>query len=157
MDRSEIRLGIFGYFVLFKALMKKHCSSLEWALKRSWPWLYTIKYNTIDLKWKTREQDALLTISHLRRGDYKPVCTELRSEYNLVITEPEVTNCFSINSVLKNNIIYKCCEYNLLHSSTFESNKSSCQKRVAWFCYFPVLNCQINCFRHLKGAFVFRK
>ena len=83
--------------------------------------------------------------------------TSLYYIYSLVITEPEVTNCFSINSVLKNNNIYKRCKYNLLHSSAFESNESSCRNRVARFCYFPVLNCQINCFRHLKGAFVFRK
>ena len=68
-----------------------------------------------------------------------------------------MTNCFSINSVLKNNNIYKRCKHNLLHSSAFESNESSCRNLVARFCYFPVLNCQINCFRHLKGAFVFRK
>ena len=102
-----------------------------------------------------------LTISHRRRGDHKPIFTELRSsEVNdiLVITDPEVTNCFSINSVLKNNNIYKRYKYNLLHSPIFQSNESSCRNLVARFCYFPVLNCQINCFRHLlKGAFVFRK
>jgi hypothetical protein len=46
-----------------------------------------------------------LTISHRRRADSKPIFTEQRSEYSLVVTEPEATNCFSINSVLKNNII----------------------------------------------------
>ena len=47
---------------------------------------------------------AYLTISHRWRGDHKPIFTE-RSEYSLVISDPEVTNCFSINSVLKHNNI----------------------------------------------------
>jgi hypothetical protein len=38
-----------------------------------------------------------------------------RSEYNLVITDAEVTNCFSINSVLKNNNIYKRYVANIIY------------------------------------------
>ena len=92
-------------------------------------------------------------------NNYSPKARWLQAYiiYSLVITEPEVTNCFSINSVLKNNNIYKRCKYNLLHSSAFESNESSCRNLVARLWHFPVLNCQIYCFRHLKGAFVFRK
>ena len=42
-----------------------------------------------------------LTISRRRRGDYKLIfihqAAKRRGEYQLVITEPEATNCFSIN------------------------------------------------------------
>ena len=93
-----------------------------------------------------------LTISHRIKARWLQAyihrAAKQRSEYSLVITEPEVTNCLiNINSVLKNNNIYQCCKYNILHSSAFMSNESSClQKLVTWFCHFPVSNCQINCF-----------
>ena len=49
-----------------------------------------------------------LTISRRRQGDYKPIFTQPKAniglEYRLVITEPEATNCFSINfQVFTNN------------------------------------------------------
>jgi hypothetical protein len=68
-----------------------------------------------------------LTMSYQSRGDlqaYIHWAAKQRGEYSLVITVPEVTNCFCINWVLKNNNIYKRCKYNLVHSSAFESNES---------------------------------
>ncbi len=38
-----------------------------------------------------------LTLSRLRLGDNKLIFAKRRGEYELVITEPEATNCFSLN------------------------------------------------------------
>ena len=40
-----------------------------------------------------------LTISRRRRGDYKPIFTEVNIQFE--ITKPEATNCFSIISLIK--------------------------------------------------------
>jgi hypothetical protein len=70
---------------------------------------------------------AYLTISHGRREVIR----------NLYIKGK--VYCFSINSILKNNNIYKRYVaniiYELCHSSAFESNESSCRNFVARFFY----------------------
>ena len=61
-----------------------------------------------------QEEMQYFTISRQRRGDYKLIFTEPRSgDVNeLVITEPEATNCFSINfQVNITSLSFKFCVY----------------------------------------------
>jgi hypothetical protein len=81
---------------------------------------------------------SYLTISRRRRSNYQPILqSRRRSEYRLVITKPEVTNCFSIISVLKkfyllnttNTRVYfmnVICINNLLIFSHFVCSEQYC-------------------------------